>query len=80
MDEGAGVERRRGAVEANIGDEFTALGHLIETREIGALMQEAALGEHAEKVGLRTKIAGHGKPLWIKFATSDKGNDPVRFF
>ena len=74
------MQRRSGAVEANIGDEFAALGQLIETREIGALMQKAALDEYAEKVGLGTKIACHGKPLCIKFATLDEGDDPVRFY
>jgi len=41
---------------------------VIEPREIGALMQEAALGERAQKVGLRTKIASHGKPLCKRIA------------
>jgi hypothetical protein len=35
---------------------------LIETREIGALMQKAALDEHGEEAGLGTKVTGHGKP------------------
>jgi hypothetical protein len=68
LDEGAGVERRRGAVKTDIGDEFAALRYFIEPREIGALMQEAAPGERAQKVGLRTEITSHGKPLRKRIA------------
>jgi hypothetical protein len=56
------VERRRRTVETNIGNEFAALRDLIKPREIGALLQKAALDEHSEEGGLGTKFTGHGKP------------------
>ena len=51
LDKRADMQRRRGAVEADIGDEIAALGLLIDALEIGALMQKAALGQHGEKIG-----------------------------
>jgi hypothetical protein len=56
------MERRRRAVEPDIGDEIAALRDLIEPGQIGAMMQKAALDERAQKVGLGTKITGHGTP------------------
>jgi len=56
------MERGRGAIKADIGDEFAALGNLIKAREIGALMQKAALDEGGDKIGPGAEIAVHGWP------------------
>jgi hypothetical protein len=56
------MKRRRGAIKTDIGNKFAALGFLIETGKIGALMQKATLDQYGEQAGLGTKIAGHGKP------------------
>ena len=58
--ERADVQRGRGAVEADIGGELPSRRLLVETGEVGALMNEPARGEHLEKVGCRAEGFGHG--------------------
>ena len=51
LDERADVQRRRRAVEADIGDEVARAGLVVEAREVRALMDIAALLHHAQEVG-----------------------------
>jgi hypothetical protein len=57
------MERRRGAIKTDIGDEFAAFGYFIKSRRIGTLVQKAPLGEDGQKIGFWMKAAGHGTPL-----------------
>ena len=50
----ADVQRRRRAVVADVADGLALGGQRIEAGEIGALVDEAALVERVEKVGLDT--------------------------
>jgi hypothetical protein len=54
----ADVQRRRRAVVADVGDGLALGGERVETREIRALVDEAALVERVEEVGL---VFGHGR-------------------
>ncbi len=54
------MQRGRGAIETDIGDEIAALRLFIEPGEVRALMQEPPRGEHLEKVGCRAEGFGHG--------------------
>src|SRR5205085_10820634 len=60
LDERTNVQRGRGAVEADIGDERAGGGLLVDAREVGALVNVPALLERAEEFGLRLKIGRHG--------------------
>src|SRR3984893_14410707 len=80
LNERAGVERRRRAVETGIGNELSRFCYLIEHREIGALMQKATLDEHGEEAGMGTKIAGHGKPSAKGSRRCNKGARSPRIY
>ncbi len=51
------MQRRRRAVVADIGDHLALLSQGVEPGEVGALVDEAALVEHVEKIGT---MFGHG--------------------
>ena len=51
LHERADMQRRRGAIEADVGDERSRARLLVQTGEIGALMDETALLHHAQEVG-----------------------------
>ena len=54
------MQRRGGCVKADIGDELAGLRLVIHAREVGALVDIAALFQNGEKIGLRLKIGRHG--------------------
>ena len=54
------MQRGRGAVEADVGDERSRARLLVEAGEIGALMDVAALLHHAQEIGSRLERIGHG--------------------
>ena len=49
----ADMQRRRRAVEADVGGERSRARFFVETGEIGALMDEPAVLHHAQEVGSR---------------------------
>ena len=54
------MQRRRGAVEADIGRERARTRLFVQPRKIGALMDIAALLHHAQKIGAGLERFGHG--------------------
>ena len=56
--ERADMERGRGAIEADIGDELAGERLFVQSRDIGALMNESARQKSAEKFGFRL-VCGH---------------------
>ena len=54
------MQRGRGAVEADIGDERPGTRLVVEPRKIGALMDIAALLHHAQEIGFWLERVGHG--------------------
>ena len=73
----ADVQRRRGAVVADVGDDPALHCERVEPVEIGALVNEAALGQYVEEVGL---VLGHGEAAfgWFGTGTRLKRGDWVR--
>ena len=55
----ADVQRRRGAVEADIGDQRSAQRLRVEAGEVRALMDVAALDQHAQEIGTGFERVGH---------------------
>ena len=52
------MQRRRGAIEADIGDERSRARLVVQTGEIRALMDETALLHHAQEIGFRFERVG----------------------
>ena len=53
----------RGGVEADIGDDAFLLGELIQRRAVGALMQESAVDDLAQKTGFELARHSHLTPV-----------------
>ena len=53
LHERADVQRRGGAIEADVSDERSGAGLVVQTGEIRALMDEPARLHHAQKIGFR---------------------------
>ena len=62
-DQVADMQRRGGAIEADIGDERSRAGLFVEAGEIGALMDEPPLLHHAQEVGSRLEHVGQAWSL-----------------
>ncbi len=73
----ADVQRRRGAVVADVADDVALLRERVEPVEIRALVDEAALGQYVEEVGL---VLGHGGAAfgWFGAGMCLKTGDSVR--
>ena len=57
----ADVQRRRGAIEADIGDQLAAQRLFVEAGEVRALVNVAALDQYAQEIGSGLKRVGHLK-------------------
>ena len=57
--ERADMQRRRGAVEADVGDEIARARLVVEALKVRALVDIAALLHHAQEVGSGLKRVGH---------------------
>ena len=56
----ADMQRIRRRVEADIGDKASLRRLAVELLDRGALVQEAAVDEPPQEIGLRLKRVGHG--------------------
>jgi hypothetical protein len=67
------MQRRRRAIISNISSYAAIFGFFIEARKIGALVDEAALGQYAEEIGFRLEFTRHGTPLFAAARCKGKG-------
>ena len=67
------MKRRCRAIISDIRRDTSISGFFIKARKIGALMDKAALGQYAEKIGFRLEFTRHGKPLFAAARCKGKG-------
>src|ERR1700733_1204199 len=58
LHERADVQRRGGAIEADVSDKRSGARLVVQTGEIRALMDETALLHHAQEIGFRFERVG----------------------